>query len=228
MDWNSLGAVGTDMAGANVDYADADHETRIKLDRLHEHYTRGYMWTLANHPRVPDSIRRAVRRWGYAKDEFQRNGGFPYMLYVREGRRMVSNAVMTEQHCKHRQKVADPVALAEFPMDSHVVQYIVNERGFVEQEGMFIKRCAAPYGVSYRSIVPRLGECTNLLVPVCLSASHVAYGSIRMEPIFMGLGQAAATAASFAIDERVAAQKVSYALLRERLLADQMLLEWKS
>lgn len=228
IDWNTFGGVGTDMAGASTQYPEGDHETRARIDRQHETYTRGHFWTLAHHPRVPESIRAEMRRWGYAKDEFQRNGGFPYMLYLREGRRMVGAHVMTEHHCRHDAAVSDPVALASFSMDSHVVQYVVNKRGFVEREGVFLKRCKGPYGISYRSIVPRPGECPNLFVPVCLSASHVAYGSIRMEPVFMSLAQACATAASIAIDRKVSVQNVPYAPLRKRLLADGVMLEWKS
>jgi hypothetical protein len=157
------------------------------------------------------------------------------MLYLREGRRMVSAYVMTEHNCRHQEKAADPVTLASFSMDSHVVQYVVNPRGFVEREGVFLKRPKdsydrpkGPYGISYRSIVPRPGECPNLFVPVCLSASHVAYGSIRMEPVYMSLGQVSATAASLAIDRGVGVQEVPYAPLRERLIADQVAVEWKT
>jgi len=227
IDWNTFGAVGTDMAGANYAYADADHATRLEIDRRHEVYIRGHFWTLAHHPRVPAEIRAEMQRWGYAKDEFPRNGGFPYMLYLREGRRLVSDYVMTEHHCRHERVAEDPVALASFPMDSHVVQYVVNERGFVEREGVFLKRAKGPYGVSYRSIVPKRGEAPNLFSPICVSASHVAYGSIRMEPVFMILAQAAATAASLAIDRGIAVQDVPYGELRRRLLADQVMLEWK-
>jgi flavin-dependent dehydrogenase len=220
IDWNTFGPVGTDMAGANVDYADGDHATRLAIDRAHETYTRGHFWTLAHHPRVPAAIRNEMRRYGYAKDEFPRTGNFPPMLYLREGRRMVGDYVMTEAHCRHDEVAPDPVAVASYAMDSHVVQYILNERGIVEREGVFYKHAKGPYGVSYRSIVPKTGECPNLLVPVCVSASHVAFGSIRMEPVFMGLAQAAATAASLAIDRKCAVQDVPYAELRERLTAD--------
>jgi hypothetical protein len=227
IDWNTFGAVGTDMAGASFGYAEADYDTRVKLDRLHEFYARGHLWTLAHHPRVPASVRNEMRRWGFAKDEFQRNGGFPYMIYVREGRRMVSDLVMTEHYCRLQRTVSDPIALASFPMDSHVVQYIINERGFAEREGVFFKYCKNPYGISYRSIVPRRGECPNLFVPICVASSHAAYGSIRMEPVFMSLGQASATAASLAIDKDLAVQEVPYTHLREGLLADEVMLEWK-
>jgi hypothetical protein len=227
IDWNSIGGVGTDLPGASFAYAEAGHETRSRIDRQHEIYTRGHLWTLANHPRVPDSIRKEMRRWGYAKDEFPRNGGFPYMLYLREGRRMVSDYVMTENDSRRHRAAEDPIALASYAMDSHLVQYIVNEQHFVEREGVFLQVGPGPYGVSYRSIVPRQGQCSNLLVPVCLSASHVGYASLRMEPDYMNFGQAAAAAACIAIDMKAAVQKVPYAPLRERLLADGLMLKWQ-
>jgi hypothetical protein len=228
VDWNTSGAVGTDMAGASFGYAEGNYETRSKLDRLHELYIRGHLWTLAHHPRVPVSVRNEVRRWGFAKDEFRRNGGFPYMIYVREGRRMVSDVVMTEHYCRQQKTAPDSIALASFPMDSHVVQYVANEQGFAEREGVFLKFCKSPYGISYRSIVPRRGECPNLFVPICVASSHAAYGSIRMEPVFMSLGQASATAASMGIDAAVSVQDVPYASLRERLLEDRVMVEWMS
>jgi len=154
IDWNTFGAVGTDMAGASFGYADADYDTRLRLDRLHELYTRGHLWTLANHPRVPDSIRKEMRRWGFAKDEFQRSGGFPYMIYVREGRRMLSDLVMTEHYGRLQKTAADPVALASFAMDSHVVQYVVNERGFTERERRVVEVFQEASGWLLRSPPP--------------------------------------------------------------------------
>lgn len=226
VDFNNFGPVSTNLAMGSAGYPEADHDTRRVIDAEHETYTRGLLWTLAHHQRVPVSVRNVMREWGYPRDEFQRNSGFPYMLYVREARRMVSDVVMTEHHCRHRAVVDDPVALASFPMDSHPARYAVNERGCVETEGWVYKLCDAPFGISYRSIVPRLGESANLLVPVCLSASHVAHGAIRMEPEFMSLGQAAGAAASLALDHGVAVQLVPYRELRERLVADDMVVEW--
>src|SRR5688572_30247927 len=152
------------------------------------------------------------------------------MLYLREGRRMVSDYVMTEHHCLKEQTAADSVALTSFGMDSHVVQYVVNERGFAEREGVFTKwkKMKGSYGVSYRSIMPKRGEAPNLFSPVCMSASHVAYGSIRMEPTYMMLAQAAAVGASIAIDRGVAVQDVPYADLRTRLSAGKVILESKN
>jgi len=221
VDWNSMHAVGSDYPGANRDYPEADHQRRREIEAAHQVYIRGFLWTLSHNPRVPAAIRRQVSAYGLPKDEFTDNGGWPYMIYIREARRMVSDYVMTQQDCEGKRAARDPVGLASFGMDSHVVQYYVNENGHVRRDGTIWRVPPRPYGISYRSIVPRRGECENLLVPVCLSASHVAHGSIRMEPVFMVLGQSAATAASVALDEGVRVQEVRYAVLRERLEADK-------
>jgi len=226
MDWNSFGAVGTDMAGADFDYPDADYATRQRIEKLHETYIRGHFWALANHPRVPDSIRKEMKKWGYPKDEFVRNGGFPYMIYIRQARRMLSDYVMTEKNCDLKDTVNDPVVLGSYAKDSHAVQYVLTDDGHVEREGVFLKRTATPYGVSYRSIVPKSGECPNLIVPICLSASHVAYGSIRMEPVYMSLGQVSAIAACLAIDGNTTVQDLPYEKIREQVLKAGITIEW--
>jgi hypothetical protein len=228
IDWNSMHAVGTDYVGANWDYAEADYETRRRIEKEHELYIRGHLWTLANHPRVPEAIRKQASRYGFCKDEFTDNGGWPPMIYIREARRMVSDYVMTEADCKAKRAATDPVALASFGMDSHAVRYFVTKEGFAERDGVIWQVPPHPYGISYRSIVPRAGECENILVPVCLSATHVAHGSIRMEPVFMQLGQAAAIAASIGIAERVAVQAVAYSKLRETLKAKRLPIVWNT
>jgi hypothetical protein len=226
VDWNSMHAIGSDYASVNWEYPEASYQRRREIEAAHETYIRGHLWTLSNNPRVPANIRRKVSAYGLPKDEFTDNGGWPYMIYIREARRMVSDYVMTQQDCEAKRLVKDSVGLASFGMDSHVVQYYVNEQGYVRRDGTIWHVPPKPYGISYRSIVPRHGECENLLVPVCLSASHVAHGSIRMEPVFMVLSQSAATAASLAIAEGVAVQNVQYAQLRERLLKDKQILKW--
>jgi hypothetical protein len=228
VDWNSMHAVGTDYVGANWDYPEADYDTRRKIEQQHDLYIRGHLWTLANHPRVPEPIRKQAALYGLCKDEFANNAGWPPMIYIREARRMVSDYVMSEADCKAKRSAPDPVALASFGMDSHAVRYFVTEQGFVERDGVIWQVPPRPYGVSYRSIVPRTGECENLLVPVCLSATHAAHGSIRMEPVFMQLGQASALAAALALDERVAVQAVAYPKLREKLDANALPVVWKS
>jgi hypothetical protein len=166
-----------------------------------------------------------VSRWGTCKDEFEREDGWQQQLYVREARRMISETVMTQKHCEGLEVVEDAVGLAAYGMDSHHVQRYVTEEGFVRNEGNVEARVKGPYPVSYRSIIPRASECDNLLVPVCLSATHIAFGSIRMEPVFMVLGQSAATAASMAIDSGIPLHELSYEKLKKQLLNDKQVLQ---
>ncbi|MEX2579547.1 MAG: FAD-dependent oxidoreductase [Verrucomicrobiales bacterium] len=221
-DTNNHGFVmmSTDYIGGNYDYPEADYETRERIVADHEGYQKGLMWTLANHPRVPEDVRGEINQWGLAKDEFEENGNWPHQLYVREARRMVGRYVMTEQDCRRTRQTPDPVGLGSYALDSHHVQRYVTESGHARNEGNTYGSTGGPYPIAYGSITPRAEECTNLLVPACLSASHVAYGSIRMEPVFMVLGQSAGTAAVLAIEAGIAVQEVDYEKLRERLLAD--------
>jgi hypothetical protein len=214
-------AIGSDYGGGNWEYPEASYERRREIEKAHEAYIRGFLWTLSNNSRVPEKIRKQVSVYGLPKDEFTDNGGWPYMIYIREARRMVSDYVMTQANCAHERKADDAVGFGAFGMDSHVVQYYVNEKGHVRRDGTIWRVPPRPYGISYRSIIPRKGECENLFVPVCLSASHVAHGSIRMEPVFMVLSQSAAIAAGLAIDTGVAVQEVEYSQLRERLEANK-------
>lgn len=225
-DWNSMHAVGTDYVGANWAYPEADYATRRKIEQAHELYIRGHLWTLAHHPRVPVEIRTQAAAYGLCKDEFPTRGGFSPMIYIREARRLQGAYVMTEQDCKGKRQADDPVALASFGLDSHAVRYFVTKRGFLERDGVIWNVPPRPYGVSYRSLTPKAEECTNLLVPVCLSATHAAHGSIRMEPVFMQLGQAAAMAAGVAVKEGVTVQAVPYAQVRDLLKAAKLPVEW--
>lgn len=224
-DTNNHGGFSTDNIGYNYEYPDGDWPTRERIIKEHEVYQKGLMWTLANDPRIPERIRKEVGAWGLAKDEFTDNGGWPHQLYIREARRMIGELVTTQHHCEHKETADDPIGMGAYQMDSHNCQRFVKD-GKALNEGDVQVPPAAPYGISYRSIVPRASECQNLTVPVCLSASHIAYGSIRMEPVFMILGQSAATAACMAIDDAVPLQQVPYAKLRERLLADGQVLVW--
>jgi hypothetical protein len=219
-DWNSMHAVGTDLPGASWPYPEAGHAERRRIAAEHALYAKGVMWTLANHPRVPEEIRRQVSRHGWCRDEFPATGGFPPQLYVREGRRMLADAVVTQGVCLGTEPCDDPVALGSFGLDSHAVRYFVNEQGHVHREGVFWLVPRKPYGISWRAIRPKREECVNLLVPSCVSASHAAYGSLRMEPVYMALGQAAGTAAVEAIRAGAAVQDVPYGQLRVRLLFD--------
>lgn len=225
VDWNNMHAVGSDLPGANWDYPEASYERRRAIEQEHETYIRGFLWTLAHSPRVPEAIRRKVAGYGLARDEFTDNGGWPWMIYIREARRMVSDYVMTQHDCEGKRSAADPIGLGSFGMDSHVVQHFVTERGFAISDGVIWRVPPKPYGISYRSIIPRKGECENLFSPICVSASHVAHGSIRMEPVFMALSQSAAIAAGAALDANVRVQDVDYAGLRTRLLGAKQILQ---
>ena len=223
-DINNNGGFSTDFIGQNYDYADGDTATRAKIWKAHIEYIAGFLTFLATDARVPAELRADVGAWGLCKDEFADTGGWPHAMYVREARRMWSDYVMTEKVCRQVERPDDAVGLGAYNMDSHNCRRIVRD-GHAENEGD-VQVGVKPYPISYRSIVPKRAECGNLFVPVCLSATHIAYGSIRMEPVFMILGQSAATAASMAIDEGVAVQAVGYAKLREQLLKDGQVLEW--
>jgi hypothetical protein len=224
-DTNNHGAFSTDNIGMNYDYPEAGYERRQEIFKEHEDYQKGLMWFLAYDPRVPPDVREKVSRWGLAKDEFTDNGNWPHQIYVREARRMISDFVTTELHLRRIKPTPKPVGMGSYNMDSHNVQRYVDEKGHARNEGDIQINPGGPYPISYGSLVPKASECTNLLVPVCVSSSHIAYGSIRMEPVFMILGQSAATAAAFAIDGNINVQDVDYSKLRARLLADKQVLE---
>lgn len=225
-DTNNNFAISTDNIGMNYDYPDGDYATRERIFKEHLSYQQGLMWTLANHPRVPDKVKAHFKRLGPAKDEFTETGNWPHQLYVREARRMISDYVMTQHNCQGRVEAKDAVGLAAYTMDSHNIQRYVDKNGHARNEGDVQVGGFSPYPIAYQSLRPRKSECTNLLVPVCLSASHIAYGSIRMEPVFMVLGQSAATAAAHAIDEKTTVQNIDMAKLKKRLLADGQVLVW--
>ncbi|RYU96074.1 FAD-dependent oxidoreductase [Emticicia agri] len=200
-DINNSGPFSTDMIGENYDYPEADYDTRQQIQLKHEEYIKGFLYFLGNDKRVPEHLRKEMKKWGYPKDEYTDNNHFSPQMYVREARRMIGEYVMTEHHCEGRQSVSDGIGMAAYTMDSHNCQRIV-VNGMVKNEGDVQQGLGGlpPYPISYWSILPKRSECINLLVPVCLSATHIAYGSIRMEPVFMVLGQSAAVAASMAID----------------------------
>jgi len=223
-DTNNHGAFSTDNIGMNYAYPEGSYEERRAIIEEHVAYQQGLMWFLAYDPRVPEDVRQAVSAWGLAKDEFLDSDHWPHQIYVREARRMVSDFVMTELHLRGTKSTPDPIGMGSYNMDSHNVQRYVDAEGHARNEGDIQINPGGPYPISYRAIVPRAAECTNLLVPVCLSSSHIAYGSIRMEPVFMILGQSAATAAALALDGGTSVQEVPYAELRERLLADGQVL----
>ncbi|WP_339922111.1 FAD-dependent oxidoreductase [uncultured Cyclobacterium sp.] len=226
-DTNNQKGFSTDFIGQNFDYPEASYAEREAFSKKQLEYQQGLMWTLAYHPRIPKKVRDVVSQWGMPKDEFTDRNGWTPQLYVREARRMVSDYVVTQADCEGLvPQVEDGVGMGSYGMDSHMVQRYVDHNGYVQNEGNFEARGLSAYPISYRSIVPKKGEKENLLVPVCISATHVAFGSARMEPVFMVLGQSAATAASLAIDHQVAVQDLDYDLLVEVLLKDNQILEY--
>ncbi len=246
-DSNNAGSFSTDYLGGNHRWPDGTYEPisfseqpaprrglpvpllelyelRERIFQDHVNYQQGLYYFLANDPQVPDALQKRVNKFGLDPNEFVETSHWPHQLYVREGRRMLSDYVMTQANCESKRTVEDSIGLASYPMDSHSCQrVVVQENGVttVRNEGNSGHKCPKPYPVAYRSIVPKKEECTNLLVPLCLSSSHVAYGSIRMEPVFMIMGQSAGTAASIAIEDDVSVQDVDYGKLRKQLIADK-------
>lgn len=223
-DTNNHGPFSTDNIGMNYDYPDASYERRREIIKEHETYQKGLMYFLANDPRVPEKIRKPMSKWGLAADEFTDNSHWPHQLYIREARRMIGEYVTTENDLMGKRKVPKPVGMGSYTMDSHNVQRYIMENGYVQNEGDIGVKPKKPYQIAYGSIIPRKSECENLLVPVCVSSSHIAFGSIRMEPVFMILGQSAATAAGIAIDDSVSVQDVDYEKLKDKLTDDKQVL----
>lgn len=226
-DTNNKHGFSTDFIGQSYAYPEGTYEEREAIVEKHREYQKGLMWTLAYHPRIPEIVREEVSQWGTFKDEYDRDDGWPEQLYIREARRMVSDYVMTQHHCEGFDAADDPIGLAAYGMDSHHVQRYVDANGFVKNEGNVQGSVAGPYPISYRSIIPKENEASNLLVPVCLSATHIAFGSIRMEPVFMVLGQSAAIAGSLAIDQKKRVQDLPFATLKPLLVQNGQRLENK-
>lgn len=225
-DTNNHGPMSTDNIGYNYDYPEASYERRREIIKEHETYQKGWFYFIANDPRVPQDVQQAMKKWGLAKDEFVDNGHWPHQLYIREARRMVGMYVMTEHDLLGKKTTPDSVGMGSYTIDSHNVQRYITPEGYVQNEGDIGVPTPKPYEIAYGSLIPKREDCQNLLVPVCVSATHVAYGSIRMEPVFMILGQSAAAAADLAIKHDIAVQDVSYAELRTRLLNEGQVLEY--
>ena len=223
-DTNNHGPFSTDNIGMNYDYPEASHERRAEILREHERYQKGWLYFLANDPRVPEDVRNQMAEWGLARDEFLDNGHWPHQLYIREARRMLGPYVMTEQDCFSKRVTPQPVGMGSYTMDSHNVRRYVTADRTVQNEGDVEVPVPKPYGIAFGAITPKQAECENLLVPVCVSSTHIAYGTVRMEPVFMILGQSAATAAAMAIDDGIPVQQLDYAKLRRRLTADAQIL----
>jgi len=226
-DTNNRDGFSTDFIGQNYAYPEASYEEREKIVDRHRKYQQGLMWSLAYHPRIPENIRNEVTRWGTCKDEYEREDGWQQQLYVREARRMLSDYIMTQRNCEGFDVAEDPVGMAAYGMDSHHVQRYVDANGYVQNEGNVEAHGFSPYPISYRSIIPKKGECSNLLVPICVSSTHIAFGSIRMEPVFMVLGQSAATAASLAIQTGTDLHSIDFNSLKKKLLSDKQILSYQ-
>ncbi len=226
-DTNNHGPFSTDNIGLNYDYPEASYDRRREILAEHRSYQQGWLYFIANDPRVPKDVQERMRKLGLPKDEFKDNGNWPHQIYVREARRMIGQFVMTENELTKKKPTPDSVGMGSYTIDSHNVQRYITPEGFVQNEGD-IGVGITPYAIAYGSLVPKKTQCENLLVTICVSSSHIAFGSIRMEPVFMILGQSAATAASMAIDDKGPVQDVPYAKLREQLLKDGQVLEHAS
>lgn len=227
-DTNNHGPFSTDNIGMNYDYPDASYERRNEIIAEHESYQRGLMYFLANDSTVPVKIRERMNQWGLAKDEFTDTGHWPHQIYVREARRMLGAYVMTENDIMGNRKVPRPVGMGSYTMDSHNVQRYIKPDGYVQNEGDIGVKPPYPYQIDYGSLIPPEGSIENLLVPVCLSSSHIAYGSIRMEPVFMILGQSAALGAILAMEHEIPVQMVDYSQLEKAMLQAGQVLEYDS
>lgn len=218
---------GGNLPGASWAWPEASYAQREKIAKEHEGYHRGLLHFLATDVRVPEKVRKDMQRFGLPKDEFTDNGGWPHQIYVREARRMVSDFVMTEHHTFGRQTAPKSVGLGSYGTDTHEIRRIV-KNGVVAREGKTStgRDGAPPYAIGYDAIIPKLSECENLLVTFALSASHTAFSSIRMEPVFMCTSQSAATAACQAIDDGVSVQDVDYVKLKPRLEKAGQVLVW--
>lgn len=226
-DTNNHGPFSTDYLGMSDDYPEATYERRREILAAHRQYQQGLLYFVANDPRIPADVQTAMQKWGLAKDEFTDNGNWPHQIYVREARRMVGKFVMTENELTKLTPTPDPVGMGSYSIDSHNVQRYITAEGYVDNEGDIGLRIS-PYTISYGSLVPKKSQCQNLMVSVCVSSSHIAFGSIRMEPVFMILGQSAATGAVMALDQNIAVQDVPYSQLSEQLVKDGQVLEYAS
>lgn len=227
-DTNNHGPFSTDNIGRNYDYPEASYQRRQEILAEHTQYQQGLMYFMANDPRMPEDVRQEIAEWGLAKDEFTDNHGWPHQIYVREARRMLGQYVMTEHDCLDRRPTPQSIGMGSYTLDSHNVQRYVTAEGLVQNEGDIGVGTPRPYEVAYGAVVPPAGSCENLLVPVCVSSTHIAFGSIRMEPVFMILAHSAAAAACLAIDQKMSVQTVPYEKLQQQLIQEGQILELAS
>ena len=226
-DTNNHGPFSTDYIGMNYDYPNASYERRREIIQAHRRYQQGLLYFMANDPGVPQDVREAMSKWGLSKDEFMDNDHWPHQIYVREARRMVGEFVMTEHELVKTKPVVDSVGMGSYTIDSHNVQRYITPEGFVQNEGDIGVSAKGPYPISMKSLMPKKEEIENLVVPICISSSHIAFGSIRMEPVFMILGESASTVAAIAIQNNSSVQNVTYAEVKPKLLAAGQVLEYQ-
>ena len=224
-DINNQGAFSTDFIGKSWGYPDGDYRSRARIWRDHTDYTQGFFYFLGHDPRVPASLQQEVNSWGLAKDEFPDTENWPHQLYIREGRRMIGEFVVTQKDLQTDLKKPDAIGMGSYNSDSHNIQRVANADGAAENEGD-MQVAVTPYQIPYRVMLPKREQATNLLVPVCFSASHVAYSSLRMEPQYMILGHAAGVAASLALQGRKPVQDISVASLQKELTSQGVVFEW--
>ena len=224
-DLNAQGLFSTDYPGANFDYPDGDAATRARIWQDHTDFIQGMLWFLGHDERVPEALREQTLTWGLCRDEFSDNDHWPYALYIREGRRMIGEHVMTQKDLQTVIFKDDSVGMGSFLIDCHIVQRILAEDGTVRDEGSFQDTPTPPYQIAYRSLTPKRTECENLLVPVCLSASHIAYCSIRMEPVYMAMGHASGLAAAQAMRAKTSVQAIDLAALQRKLREQKAVLD---
>ena len=226
LDVNNHGPFSFDNIGMNYDFPDASYERRKEIIEEHTTYQKGLLYFIANDQRVPEEVRTEMSRWGYSKDEFPDNGYWPYNIYVREARRMIGNYIMNENDVLSKREVLRSIGMGSYNLDSHNTQRDVTPEGFTENEGDVENPTPRPYKIDLGSILPDNNECNNLLVSICVSSTHIAFGSIRMEPVFMILGQSAGTVAALALDKNIAIHEVEYENIRKKLLGDGQVLEY--
>jgi hypothetical protein len=219
-DTNNHGPFNFDFIGENYDYPEASYERRKEIIAEHVRYQQGFLYFISNDSRVPQDVRNAMKQWGLAKDEFVDNGHWPHQLYIREARRLVGEYVMTELDCLGKRTSPHPIGMGSYTLDSHNIRRYITPEGYVQNEGDIGVHVPRPYGIDFGCLLPKKAECTNLTVSVCVGTSHIAFGSVRMEPVFMILGQSAATASAMAVENNIDVQDVDYGKLEERLLID--------
>ena len=224
-DVNNQGAFSTDYIGGSWDYPEASYARRAEIWKAHRDYQSGLLYFLANDMQVPEPIRAQMAKFGLCKDEFTDNENWPTQLYIREARRMIGEYVVVQQDLQTQRTKPDPIGMGSYNSDSHNIQRIVEPSGFVRNEGD-MQVPVQPYQIPYRVMLPKRNEARNLLVPVCFSASHVAYSSLRMEPQYMIIGQAAGIAAWLAIESAKPVQEIDTAALTSKLLEQGAVIEY--